>query len=152
MHKYSTYLSDEKKLNSYDFCAVQPYLSDDNQVNLLLRNHNWGASTNKSVEITYKTMINPIYLENYKGGYWDSEGQAIRNTINYISKAISKITQTQEGKSFKDVNKRYIPETIVADSNRGEYKLYEGNFLSSDAQTTYVLEVKLENIKRKLND
>ena len=136
-------------LDNYNSCASQPYLGDDKQVNLLLRNHNFAAGINIPVEIKYRTITNPTEVDRYKGSFWENEGYSIKTTIEYISKAVSKITKTEYQYTL---DSRYIPEFIVGSYARDEYKLYECNYSNSNDQTAYVLEVQLENIKRKLHN
>ena len=145
-------------LDNYNTCADQIYIGKDKQVNLLLRNHNFVAGANIPVDISYKIIINPTAEQKYQGDFWGNEGYVIRNTIEYVSKIISQITGSEiDGTYSDDGNKfiqdnRYIPDHIIGFQNRDEYQLYECNYLDSDVQIGYQLEVKLENIKRKLRD
>lgn len=145
-------------LDNYNTCADQIYIGKDEQVNLLLRNHNFAAGVNIPVDISYKIIINPTVEQRYQGDFWGNEGYAIHNTIEYASKMLSKITGSELGGAYSDngtkfiQDNRYIPEFIVGFQNRDAYQLYECNYLDSDAQIGYQLEVKLENIKRKLRD
>ena len=145
-------------LNNYNTCTDQIYIGDDKQVNLLLRNHNFAAGVNTPVNISYKIIINPTAEQRYQGDFWGNEGYTIFSTIEYLSRLVSEITRTGEFKwnnphyDARIEDNRYIPEYITGKTNRGAYQLYEGNYLDSDSERGYQLEVRLENIKRKLRD
>jgi hypothetical protein len=142
-------MTKSKSLDRFNTCAVQPYLSGNQQIDLLLRNHNWAGNINTPVEIKYTiNLIDDIQQKHSNPfGFWENEARAVLDTIEYISKAVSFIT----GDHSYYFDSKYIPEYIVADSARDQYQLYEGNYDNSDSQEAYVLEVKLENIKRKLD-
>ncbi len=144
-------------LEKYNTCADQIYIGSDKQVNLLLRNHNFAAGINKPTEISYKVIVNPNEEDRYKGDFWGDKGYSIYQTISYASIAIEFITDTIFKSRYDSddqpiPDKRYIPEYISGFENRDAYHLYEGNYDNSDAQMGYVLEARLENIKRKLSE
>ena len=70
-------------LNDYQYCAIQPYLSGNYQMDLLLRNHNWVAAVNTPVELSYKIVINPSLGDLYRGDYWSDDGFKLSLIIDY---------------------------------------------------------------------
>lgn len=146
---HTTFQNAKKTLITHEYCAIQPYLSGNPQVDLLLRNHNWAGNINTPTEIKYKIILTPTNIQKHSHGYgfWENEGRFIKDTISYASKAISEITRDFPG----NFDNKYKPEYIVANEARDEYPLYECNYPSSDARITYILETQLENIKRKLH-
>jgi hypothetical protein len=128
-------------LDDYQYCSTQPYLSGDYQVDLLLRNHNWAGAVNKSVELSYKVVMNPSRAGLYKGDYWSNEGLELFLTLNYLTDYLP---------SIENDPAEYITSFIDVWANRDSYHIYENNFESSFKQTEYILSIILENIKRKL--
>ncbi len=139
MKKYINDLSSREILKNHERCVIQPHLSGNYQVDLLLRNHNWSGGINVPVELTYKVITNNS-ADVYQQGFWNNQGKELALSLKYLR------DKFQEIGIYEDE----LPDYIEDDDNRDAYQLYENNFVSSFAQTEYMLSIKFENIKKTI--
>ena len=128
-------------LDQYQYCATQPHLSGNYQVDLLLRNHNWAGGVNKPTALTYKMVAHESEIAAHKADFWSNEGKTIVQALKYLQNLVDSNSEDQT---------EYLKDYIEFSNNRDVYQLYETNFASSKDQEEYTLSVRLENIKRNI--
>lgn len=124
-------------INSASYCTVQAHLSDNHQLNLMLRGHNWNKQSKTPVVISYKIDTKRNTSSNYKKDFWSLRGRKIDLSIKYLKKILIPLNYTS------------IAEVIIDGINRGEFHLFENNFANSFLQQEYLLSIYLKNIQSK---
>lgn len=126
------------------YCDIQPYLSGNYQLDLLLRNHNWAGGVNKPTTLTYKIVNNESEAALHKADIWSNEGKIIAQALEYLDDHFTISFSIPEDKT------EYLVDFIEDNDNRDFYQLYETNYKSSSENKEYRLSIVLENLKRRI--
>lgn len=137
---YPLPISSKEIQQKHEICVVQPYLSGNYQVDLLLRNHNWAGNINTAVKLSYKTYTEYSPSIEYQNDFWNSDGKKIKQFLEYL------FHKCHNNAIYNEISVDYIED----DDNRDAYHLYENNFVSSFDQTEYILNIKFENIRNSI--